>query len=378
MAEILLFHHAQGLTPGVVALADTLREEGHTVHTPDLYDGQAFPTLEEGMAHAQSVGFQALLERGVAQAAELPEALVYAGFSLGAMPAQKLAQTRPGALGALLFHAAIPISGEWAFGPWPDGVPAQIHGMDADPIFVGEGDVDAAREIVAAAPEAELFLYPGDQHFFADNSLPSYDAEATALLTVRVLDFLDRVDRPWEPPLAGTEREHLIGALDRMRATFRWKVDGLDAAGLSLRAGASTLTLGGLLKHLALVEDYSSTSKLSGAPLGEPWPPDSADSADETWEFTSAAQDSPAELYALWDGAVERARARFATALAEGGLDRPAHVADGHGRHASVRRLLCDLIEEYGRHTGHADLLREAVDGLVGEDPPRGWRPERG
>ena len=249
--------------------------------------------------------------------------------------------------------------------------------MDADPIFVGEGDVDAAREIVATAPEAELFLYPGDQHFFADNSLPSYDAEATALLTVRVLDFLDRVDRPWEPPLAGTEREHLIGALDRMRATFRWKVDGLDAAGLSLRIGASTLTLGGLLKHLALVEDYSSTSKLSGAPLGEPWPPDSADSADETWSSRRPHRTARPSSTRCGTGR-SRARDRFATALAEGGLDRPAHVADGHGRHASVRRLICDLIEEYGRHTGHADLLREAVDGLVGEDPPRGWRPERG
>jgi hypothetical protein len=113
--------------------------------------------------------------------------------SLGEMSAQKLAQTRPGALGALLFYSCIPITGEWAFGPWPDGVPVQIHGMDADPIFVGEGDVDAAREIVATVDDAELFLYPGDQHYFADSSLSSYDAEATALLTRRVLDFLGRI-----------------------------------------------------------------------------------------------------------------------------------------------------------------------------------------
>jgi dienelactone hydrolase len=109
------------------------------------------------------------------------------------MAAQKLAQTRPGARGALLFYSCVPISGEWAFGPWPDGVPVQIHGMDADPIFVGEGDVDAAREIVATAADAELFLYAGDQHYFADSSLPSYDADATALLTRRVLEFLARV-----------------------------------------------------------------------------------------------------------------------------------------------------------------------------------------
>ncbi|MBB3570184.1 dienelactone hydrolase [Rhizobium sp. BK491] len=132
-------------------------------------------------------------ERGARVAEDLPPALVYAGFSFGVLPAQKLAQTRPGARGALLFHSCLPISGEWAFGPWPDGVPVQIHGLENDPIFVGEGDIDAAREIVAKVEDAKLFLYPGDQHYFADSSLPSYDAGATALLTSRVLEFLDRV-----------------------------------------------------------------------------------------------------------------------------------------------------------------------------------------
>jgi len=193
MAEVLLFHHAQGLTPGVRAFADDLRAGGHTVHTPDLFDGRTFPSIETGMAHIDEQGFDALRERAERIADDLPAALVYAGFSFGVMPAQKLAQTRPGARGALLFYACIPISGDWAFGPWPDGVPVQIHGMDADPIFVGEGDVDAAREIVATVADAELFLYPGDQHYFADSSLPSYDAAATRLLTRRVLGFLDRV-----------------------------------------------------------------------------------------------------------------------------------------------------------------------------------------
>jgi dienelactone hydrolase len=193
MAEVLLFHHAQGLTPGVRAFADALRAAGHRVHTPDLFDGRLFGSIDEGIAHAQEIGFDNVLERGVRTADELPSELVYAGMSLGAMAAQKLAQTRPGARGALLFYSAIPISGDWAFGPWPDGVPVQIHGMDNDPIFVGEGDIDAAREIVAAADDAELFLYPGDQHYFADSSLPSYDPEATALLTKRVLEFLARV-----------------------------------------------------------------------------------------------------------------------------------------------------------------------------------------
>ncbi len=193
MAEVLLFHHAQGLTPGVLAFADVLRAAGHTVHTPDLFDGRTFGSIEEGVAHASEIGFDNVRERGVRAADDLPAELVYAGMSLGEMVAQKLAQTRPGARGALLFFSCIPISGEWAFGPWPDGVPVQIHGMDADPIFVGEGDIEAAREIVDTVEDAELFLYPGDQHYFADSSLPSYDAEATALLTQRVLEFLDRV-----------------------------------------------------------------------------------------------------------------------------------------------------------------------------------------
>jgi hypothetical protein len=179
-------------------------------------------------------------------------------------------------------------------------------------------------------------------------------------------------ENPWEPPLAGTEAEHLVGALDRLRTTFRWKADDLDQNGLQARFGASSLTLGGLLKHLALVEDHYSSTKLRGESPGAPW--DAVDwTADPSWEFTSAASDTPDQLYALWDGAVERSRARFDVAVADGGLDQLVHVSDPDGRRASLRRLLCDLIEEYGRHTGHADLLRESVDGLVGEDPPAGW-----
>ncbi|MFD1933226.1 MULTISPECIES: DUF664 domain-containing protein [Nonomuraea] len=176
----------------------------------------------------------------------------------------------------------------------------------------------------------------------------------------------------WEPPAAGTEAEHLLGALGRLRTTFRWKTDNLDAAGLRTRIGASSLTLGGLLKHLACVEEQIFSTKLSGAPLGPPW--NTADwAADPDWDFNSAADDTPEDLYALWDATVERSQARLETALAAGGLDQLVHLAFPDGRHVSLRRLICDLIEEYGRHTGHADLLREAVDGLVGEDPPAGW-----
>jgi hypothetical protein len=184
-------------------------------------------------------------------------------------------------------------------------------------------------------------------------------------------------DYPWEPPLAGTEAEQLIGALDRLRTTFRFKADDLDAAGLSARLGVSALTLGGLLKHLASVEDYYSTTKLRGAPIGEPWQ-SLGWTGDNEWEFTTAAHDSPETLYSLWDNAVDRARARMTDALASGDLSQPIHAAAGDGTHASLRRLLCDLLEEYGRHTGHADLLREAIDGRIGEDPPPGWRPKSG
>ncbi|MBA3250034.1 MAG: dienelactone hydrolase family protein [Geodermatophilaceae bacterium] len=188
MAEVLLFHHALGLTPGVVAFADELRRAGHTVHTPDLFDGRIFDTIEEGVGYAGEVGFGEVIQRGVRAAEQLPAELVYAGFSLGVLPAQNLAQTRAGARGALLLYSCVPMS---EFGStWPDGVPVQIHGMDADPYFIDDGDIDAARALVAEADDAELFLYAGDQHYFADSTLPSYDADAAGLLTQRVLTFL--------------------------------------------------------------------------------------------------------------------------------------------------------------------------------------------
>jgi dienelactone hydrolase len=188
MADVLLFHHAQGQTAGFHAFADDLRRAGHTVHTPDLFDGRTFGSIDEGIAYAEEIGFGEIIERGERTAEALPSELVYAGFSLGVVPAQKLAQTRSGALGALLFYSCVPTS---EFGvPWPADVPVQIHGMNADPIFVDEGDLEAARAIVESTENAELFLYPGDQHYFADSSLPSYDEGATKLLTQRVLAFL--------------------------------------------------------------------------------------------------------------------------------------------------------------------------------------------
>ncbi|HKO32917.1 MAG TPA: dienelactone hydrolase family protein [Candidatus Limnocylindria bacterium] len=192
MTEIVLFHHVQGLTAGMVAFADELRAENHKVHTPDLFEGRTFQTLDEGMDHARTVGFGAILDRGVAAAEGLGPELVYIGFSMGVMPAQKLAQTRAGARGAVLIDACVPVS-EFA-DQWPDAVPVQVHGMDHDPLFADEGDLDAARALVASTDQAELFLYPGNVHLFADSSLPSHDQAATELMTRRVLDFLSTID----------------------------------------------------------------------------------------------------------------------------------------------------------------------------------------
>ena len=191
MAEIVLFHHALGLTTGVTAFADELRKAGHIVHTPDLFDGHIFSDIDQGMRFVNELGFGDVIKRGEQSVQDLPSDLVYAGFSLGVVPAQKLAQTRPGARGALFFYSCVPVS---EFGQaWPKELPVQVHGMDADPIFVGEGDIDAARALIAEAAYGELFLYPGDQHYFADSSLPAYDAEATALLLRRVLVFLSSI-----------------------------------------------------------------------------------------------------------------------------------------------------------------------------------------
>lgn len=194
MAEVVLFHHVQGLTDGVRAFAAQLRAGGQTVHTPDLFDGQRPASLEDGMALVETIGDRILTERAERALAALPDDVVYAGFSYGAGMAQRFAQTRPRARGALLYEGCLPITGEWAVGPWPDGVPVQIHGMDKDPFFALEGDLDSAREIVETVPDlAQLFVYPGDRHLFTDSSLPSYDPEATALVIERSRDFLTRL-----------------------------------------------------------------------------------------------------------------------------------------------------------------------------------------
>jgi dienelactone hydrolase len=191
MAEVLLFHHAQGLTPGVIAFADELRAAGHTVETPDLYDGNTMTELAAGIAYAQQVGFDTIGERGSVVAESLPKEIVYAGISLGVMAAQELAQNRDGARGAIFISACFPPS---EFGTeWPSGVPAQVHMMEQDE-WVLEGDLDAARQLADSTADADLFLYPGDRHLFIDNSTTEYDESAATLLKQRVLAFLDGLE----------------------------------------------------------------------------------------------------------------------------------------------------------------------------------------
>jgi dienelactone hydrolase len=193
VGEILLFHHVLGLTPGCIELAETLRAGGHVVHTPDLFDGKTFATIDDGLAYVEEeLGFETVVERGVAAAGGLPDDVVYAGLSLGVMPAQKLAQTRPGARGAVLLHAAIPPE---AFGTWPDGLAAQIHVMEDDDL----GDVDVARDIAGAIATVELHLYPGSGHLFTDSSSVDHDSAATALVLDRVLAFLATIHGDMEP-----------------------------------------------------------------------------------------------------------------------------------------------------------------------------------
>jgi dienelactone hydrolase len=195
MAEVVLFHHVQGLTDGVRAFAEQLRVGGHTVHTPDLFDGERAATVEDGIALVARIGEEAIDARVNEIVAGLPQGLVYGGFSFGGASAQRLAQTRPGARGALMYEAFVSLTAEWAFGPWPDGLPVQVHGMDKDPYFALEGDLDAARELAEmVGPKlAEVYTYPGDKHLFTDSSLPSFDADATALVLSRSREFLDRL-----------------------------------------------------------------------------------------------------------------------------------------------------------------------------------------
>jgi dienelactone hydrolase/uncharacterized damage-inducible protein DinB len=359
MTDVVVFHHAQGLTDGVRRFADQLRKAGHRVTVPDLYDGKTFATLEDGIGYAQEIGFDTIIERGRAAAGGLPNEIVYVGFSLGVLPAQMLAQTRPGAKGALLLHACVPVS-EFGDG-WPGDTPVQVHAMDADPLFVEE-DLPAARELVTMTWAAELFLYPGDKHLFTDSSLPAYDEAAVTLLMQRVLAFLSMAGRTETSPEGG-ERELLGQYLDFQRQTMLAKTEGLSREQLARRHAPSALTLAGLLYHLALVEESWLENRFAGLPVREPWAGVDFD-ADPEWEFRTSAELEPEQLRQRYREACERSRQAAAQA---DGLDQLSVASVSDGRRFSLRWVLLHLLEETARHAGHADMLREAIDGTVGE-----------
>lgn len=361
MTEVILFHHAQGLTPGVGQFADELRAAGHRVTVPDLYEGRTFPTVAEGVAHAQAIGFDTILDRGRRAVEGLPGELVYAGFSLGVMPAQLLAQTRPGAKGALLCHGCLPVS-EFGDGSWPKGVALQIHAMERDPYFVDEGDLGAARELVAKVHGSRLFLYPGDSHLFADSSLPSYEKTAARLLLQRVLAFLALVERT-EPERQGGELALLQQFLELQRSTILAKTAGLDRDSMARRLPSSDLSLGGLLYHLALVEESWMEVDFLGKEMPEPWAKVDF-GTDPEWEFRRGGELDPDAVRLRYLEACENSRQAVVQA---GGADQLSAKPDWDGQHFSLRWVLLHLIEETARHVGHADLLREALDGSVGE-----------
>jgi dienelactone hydrolase/uncharacterized damage-inducible protein DinB len=359
MTDVVVFHHAQGLTDGVRQFADQLRQAGHRVTVPDLYDGKTFSTLQDGIGYAQETGFGTIIERGRAAAEGLPNEVVYVGFSLGVLPAQMLAQTRRGARGALLLHACVPVS-EFG-GAWPEDTPVQIHAMEADQSFAGE-DLAAARELAELTWAAELFLYPGDKHLFADPALPDYDEAAAALLMQRVLSFLARVGRT-EPAPDGGERELLGQYLDFQRQTVLAKTEGLTREQLARRHPPSALTLAGLLYHLALVEESWMEERFLGLPVREPWA--GVDfAADPEWEFRTSAELEPEQLRQRYREACERSRQAAAQA---DGLGQLSVQPLRDGRRFSLRWVLLHLLEETARHAGHADMIREAIDGTVGE-----------
>jgi dienelactone hydrolase/uncharacterized damage-inducible protein DinB len=359
MSDVILFHHAQGLTEGVQHFAEELRSAGHRVTVPDLYEGRTFPTVEEGVGHAREIGFETVLERARQAAETLTPTLVYAGFSLGAMAAQMLVQSRPGAAGALLFHGCVPLT-EFGDGTWPPGVGLQIHAMDHDPYFVD--DEEAARGLVSRVHGSRLFLYPGDQHLFADRSLASYDPAAARLLAQRVLAFLALLSRE-EPDTQEGELETLEAYLQLQRQTILAKTAGLDREGMAWRLPTSNLSLGGLVYHLALTEESWMEVRFAGRQLPEPWR--GVDfGTDPEWEFRKGGELDPEKLRQRYREAGQRTRRVVAEA---GEPDHLSSMTAHSGRPLSLLWVLLHLIEETARHVGHADLIREALDGSTGE-----------
>jgi len=335
---------------------------------PDLFDGRTFENVETGVEHAQSIGFDNIVERGFEAGRNMPGSYVVVGFSLGVMPAQRLAQQDPRVGGAVLCHAIVPVD---HFGDgWPEPLPLDIHMSDDDPWCEEDGVV--AREVAASVPGVRLYRYRGSGHLIADSSSPDHEVEQGNLVIDRIVDFVERrastiddQDRP-EPPYAADESTTLAAFLDYQRATLAWKCRDLDGDGLAATTAASTMTLGGMLKHLAFVESYWFSYRLRGDEPEQPWSTVDWDQ-DPDWEWTSAASDTPDELVAMWDSSVKASRRIAEATLAGGGLETVALRPNSDGSSPSLRWIFCHMIEEYARHNGHADLIRESIDGEVGE-----------
>ena len=374
MTEVVLFPHVLGITDGLRRIAADLEALGHSVRIVDLFEGAAFDSIDDGVAHLDDVGFSVVLDRGTEAIAEDATGLVVVGVSLGVLPAQKLFQAHSGVLGAFLIDSAVDAS---TFGKWPSGKPAELHLVDGDD-FVTE-DLVAAQQL-AEHRDVHLTVHPGTSHLAVDPSAPGHDAAiATSIVdslcafvgafddrvsTGRKVDDVGRI----EPPRFGDEAATLLGYLDYQRCILAWKCRGLDADGMRATTAASTMTLGGLLMHMAYVEDHWSARVLwdQGKSSQPPW--DTVDwQADVDWEWNQAHVRTPAELIATWRTSVDRSDRLFRQAVEELGLGGQAQETWPDGEAPSVRWILAHLIEEYARHIGHADLLREAIDGVTGE-----------
>lgn len=374
MTEVVVFHHVLGVTDGLRRIAADLQALGHSVRVVDLFDGETFATIDEGVAHAQAIGFDVLIDQGVAAADAGDTDLIVVGISLGVLPAQKLVQTHPRVVGAVLIDGAVDAE---TFGAWPSGKAVEIHLVDGDEI--------AAEDLVAAQslslePDVSLTLRQGSSHLAVDSSATGYDAALASTIVDSLCSFVGRFDGRVaggrtvddvgriEPPRFGDEAATLLGYLDYQRCTLAWKCRGLGAAGMRAATAASTMTLGGLLMHMAYVEDHWSARVLwdRGKNSQPPW--DTVDwDADVDWEWNQSHARTPEDIIAIWRASVDRSDQLFRRAVTEIGLGGAAREVWPDESAPSVRWILAHLVEEYARHIGHADLLREAVDGTTGE-----------
>lgn len=374
MTHVVVFHHVLGVTDGLRRIAADLHALGHSVQLVDLFDGETFATIDDGVAHAQVIGFDVLIDQGVAAVAADASDVVAVGISLGVLPAQKLVQTHPGIVGAVLIDGAVDAA---AFGDWPSDKTVQIHLVDGDEIAAEDRD---AADNLSSEPGVALHLHQGSGHLVVDRTAPAHDAALATTIVDSLCAFVggfdartsdgrtvDQVGRI-EPPRFGDEAATLLGYLDYQRCILAWKCRGLDAAGMRATTAASTMTLGGLLMHMAYVEDHWSARVLwnRGKHSQPPW--DTVDwEADMDWEWNQSHAQTPESIIATWRTSVDRSDQLFRQAVAELGLGGVAREVWPDGKAPSVRWILAHLVEEYARHIGHADLLREAVDGAIGE-----------